>query len=116
MNIKSEKRVCDCNLQTQRLSLPNGEELQRISKLYKVLGEKKRLQIVFALSNKSMCVHELIKLLGVEQSLVSHQLKILRDIKIVKTERRKNEIVYSLNDHHIVELLTIAKEHVLEEL
>ncbi len=89
-------------------------KVEAMGKLFKVLGDKNRLAIVCLLKESDMCVHEIIKVLGKEQSLISHQLKILRDSKIVKTSKRKNETVYSLDDEHIGILLKIANEHVKE--
>lgn len=94
---------------------PKENQIEEISKLFKVLGERNRLHIVYALSSGALCVHEIEELLQVSQSLVSHQLKILRDAKIVKTSRRGNEIIYSLDDKHIELLLEIAKSHIQEE-
>lgn len=115
-----KKNSCDrectkCSEPCLSPSYPKENQIQEISKLFKVLGEKNRLHIVYALSSGSLCVHEIEKLLQVSQSLVSHQLKILRDAKIVKTSRRGNEIIYSLDDKHIELLLEIAKSHILEE-
>lgn len=92
----------------------NIETLDKISRLYKVLGDSNRLKVVYLLKDKEMCVHELTEQLKISQSLVSHQLKVLRDAKIVKTKRQKNHIYYSLDDEHIVSLVTIAKEHIEE--
>lgn len=94
---------------------PKENQITELSKLFKVFGEKNRLHIVYALIDKPLCVHEIEELLGASQSLVSHQLKILRDAKIVKTEKRKNEVIYSLDDAHIELLLEIAKEHIEEQ-
>ncbi len=109
-------RKCDnTNSCINKKEFKSDQEITvKMSKLYKVLGDKNRALILYLLKDKSMCVHELIKVLGVEQSLVSHQLKVLREANIVKTERRGNEIVYSLADDHIKILLNIAKEHVEE--
>lgn len=109
-----DKNCTKCEVPCFADKYPKEKEIADISKLYKVLGEKNRLHIVYALCDKEMCVHELEELLKISQSLVSHQLKILRDSKIVKTSRRKNEIIYSLDDDHIVELLKIAKAHIDE--
>ena len=84
------KRECDrectkCEKPCFADKYPKEKEIEDISKLYKVLGEKNRLHIVYALCDKQMCVHELEELLQISQSLVSHQLKILRDAKIVKS-------------------------------
>lgn len=114
---KKECEVCTVHEKTSLdENYPKENQIEQISKLFKVLGEKNRLHIVYALSKKSLCVHEIEEFLGVSQSLVSHQLKILRDAKIVKTERRRNEIIYSLDDDHIKILLEIAKEHISEEV
>ena len=99
----------------QNLNKIKDDELTlKISKLYKVLSDKNRTAILYVLKNKNMCVHELMKYLGQEQSLVSHQLKILRDANIVRTSRRGNHVVYSLADDHVNILLDVAKEHVEE--
>lgn len=115
MRKKTCNKICTkCEKPCFAGDYPKENQIEKIGKLFKVLGEKNRLHIVFALQTKSLCVHEIEELLGVSQSLVSHQLKILRDAKIVKTEKRKNEVIYSLDDEHISLLLEIAKEHVEE--
>lgn len=90
-------------------------EIEKLSSFYKVLGEKNRLGILSLLEKESMCVHELMCKLNISQSLVSHQLKILRDANIVVAARRGNEVVYTLADKHIAILLDIAKEHINEK-
>lgn len=92
----------------------NIETLDKISRLYKVLGDSNRLRVVYLLKDKELCVHEITEELKISQSLVSHQLKVLRDAKIVKTKRQKNHIFYSLDDEHIVQILSVAKEHIEE--
>ncbi|MBQ3158385.1 MAG: winged helix-turn-helix transcriptional regulator [Clostridia bacterium] len=91
------------------------KEIEKLSCFYKVLGEKNRLGILMLLEKEDMCVHQLMCKLNISQSLVSHQLKILRDANVVITRRRGNEIVYSLADKHIAILLDIAKEHINED-
>lgn len=94
--------------------IENSEIIDRIAKLYKVLGERNRLGVVYCLEKRSMCVHELVSNLHASQSLISHQLKTLRETGIVSTSKRGNEVVYTLKDKHIFSLLKIAKEHVSE--
>lgn len=86
------------------------------SNIFKVLGDKTRLEILFALETKSMCVGELVNSLGFSQSLVSHQLRVLRDNNIVSTVRNGNKVFYMLADDHITTLLNIAKAHISERL
>lgn len=92
------------------------ELVDKLSKLYKVFGDKNRVGILYALRSDNMCVHELMKVLGAEQSLISHQLRVLRDANIVKTSRRGNEVVYSLADDHVDILLEVGIEHIEEAL
>lgn len=94
--------------------MPNETEFNALSNLYKVLGDKTRLKIVFSLLEKACCVQEICHLLGLSQSLVSHQLKVLKDNKIVCFKRDKNKIYYILADDHIKYLLSIAREHIDE--
>lgn len=85
-----------------------------VANIFKVLGDKTRLEILFVLEHKSLCVGNLVNTLGFSQSLVSHQLKVLRDYNIVSTQRAGNKIYYSLADDHIASLLAMAKEHICE--
>ena len=94
---------------------PANDKVDKIAKLYRVLGDNNRLKIVFALLKYKMCVHELTNVLKVSQSLVSHQLRVLREAKIVKTERLKNHVFYSLDDEHISQIVEIAKSHIDEK-
>ena len=87
-----------------------------VSNIFKILGDKTRLEILFVLEHKSLCVSNLVEILGFSQSLVSHQLKVLRDNNIVCTQRAGNKIFYSLADEHITSLLKIAKEHASEKV
>lgn len=89
--------------------------IDRASKLFKVLGDTKRLSIVVALQNKSMNVTELSKELSIEQTNLSHQLKMLRDLRIVKVRRVGKTHIYSLDDLHINELLNLVFTHIREE-
>ena len=93
---------------------PNASEFEALSNLYKVLGDRTRLKIVFCLLAKKCCVQEICHCVNLSQSLVSHQLKVLRDNKIVVTERNKNKIYYTLADNLTSILLSIAGEHIDE--
>lgn len=88
---------------------------ESVTDLFKVLADRTRLEILFALEVDSMCVSQIVDLLGFSQSLVSHQLKVLRDNNIVTTNRQGNKIYYTLADEHITILLQIAKTHASEK-
>lgn len=93
--------------------MPSGE-LQRLAQTYKLLGDPTRLKIVMALKSGDMCVCDLAALVGLSESAVSHQLRRLRDLAIVKHRREGQILYYSLDDAHIAELIEMGAQHVKE--
>ncbi len=91
-----------------------AKELNRLSSIYKVLGDPSRLKIVMALRNVEMCVCDLAAFLGLTESAVSHQLRRFKDLALVKSRREGQVIYYSLDDEHVAELLNMGLEHVTE--
>jgi DNA-binding transcriptional ArsR family regulator len=89
-------------------------ELERLSLTYRVLGDPNRLKIVMALRNVEMCVCDLAAFTGLSESAVSHQLRRLKDLALVKRRRAGQIIYYSLDDEHVAELLTVGLEHIRE--
>lgn len=113
-----EKKICKekhC-LQTDNEMLLNKCVLCGMSKVFKAMSDMTRLKILYALSQNACCVCQLQQILGASQSLVSHQLRFLKGLNLVKSERMGNRVVYSLADEHVVGLLNLAIEHTLEEL
>ena len=116
--ILSEEDVCRIRVvHMDRVRLAHDEaisdkELDRLSSMYKVLGDPTRLKIVMALKDVEMCVCDLSAFLGVSESAVSHQLRRLRDLALVKKRRDGQVIYYTLDDRHIADLLSIALDHV----
>lgn len=95
-------------------NMKEEETLNRLAETFKVLGDTTRLKIIFALSLRESCVCDLVELLGITKSGVSHQLRILRDLRLVKYRREGKMVYYSLDDEHISELLERGLEHVEE--
>ena len=89
-------------------------ELDRLSLTYKVLGDPNRLKIVMALRNVEMCVCDLAAFTGLTDSAVSHQLRRLKDLALVKSRREGQIIYYSLDDEHVSKILNIGLEHINE--
>ena len=89
-------------------------DLEHLASTYKVLGDPTRLRIVMALKDVEMCVCDLAAFLGVSESAVSHQLRRLKDLALVKKRREGQVIYYALDDEHVAELLTIGLAHVRE--
>jgi ArsR family transcriptional regulator, lead/cadmium/zinc/bismuth-responsive transcriptional repressor len=97
-----------------RKHMPGDSLLQDLAQLFKVLGDHTRVRILHALSRSALCVCDLTSILGMNQSAVSHQLRVLRDAKIVKSRKNGKNVLYSLDDLHISELLRMGSEHVGE--
>ncbi len=92
----------------------SDKELNRLARTYKILGDQTRLRIVMALGGGEMCVCDLAAFLGISESAVSHQLRHLRDMALVKNRRDGQILYYSLDDKHVVDLLDLGLEHIRE--
>ena len=92
----------------------SDRDLARLSLTYRVLGDPNRLKIVMVLRNVEMCVCDLAAFTGLSESAVSHQLRRLKDLALVKSRRDGQIIYYSLDDTHVTELLEVGLEHVRE--
>jgi DNA-binding transcriptional ArsR family regulator len=101
-------------LQQAQKETVSAKELNRLSSIYKVLGDPSRLKIVMALRRIEMCVCDLAAFLGLTESAISHQLRRLKDLALVKSRREGQVIYYSLDDAHVQELLSVGLEHVTE--
>lgn len=85
-----------------------------LSDTFKTLGDKTRVKILQALSKEELCVCDISAVLDMSISAVSHQLRVLRNMNLVKYRRDGKVVYYSLDDAHIVQLLKVAYEHVTE--
>lgn len=92
------------------------ETIKLISETFKVLGDPTRVKIVFALSQEELCVCDIVNLLAATKSAVSHQLRVLRNMRIVKYRKSGKMVYYSLDDEHIKNLFDEGLRHVEEEL
>jgi len=97
-----------------RKEMISERELERLSLIYKVLGDPNRLKMVMALRNVEMCVCDLAAFTGLSESAVSHQLRRLKDLALVKSRRDGPIIYYALDDEHVSGLLDVGLEHVRE--
>lgn len=78
---------------------------------FKAISEPSRLKILLVLSCGELCVEHITQAVGGNQSAVSHQLKTLRENRIVKSQRRGKQVMYSIADGHIMTMIAVAKEH-----
>jgi DNA-binding transcriptional ArsR family regulator len=89
-------------------------KLDRLALIYKLLGEPSRLKIAMALRGGEMCVCDLAALLGISESAVSHQIRRLKDLALVKSRREGQILYYSLDDHQVDDLIEVGLNHVRE--
>lgn len=102
-------------LKSVREKLPNDELLCDLSDLFKLFGDTTRFKILYCLLQSELCVCAISELLGMTQSAISHQLKVLKDSKLVKTRREGKTIYYSLADEHVRHIIALGYEHLTEE-
>ncbi len=103
-------------LEKLRRDMPGGDVLGSLTGLFKVFGDNTRVRILLALSEGELCVCAIGEYLGMNQSAVSHQLKVLKDSRLIKSRREGRTIYYSLADSHVQSIITQGFEHVLEDL
>ncbi|MGD2014208.1 MAG: metalloregulator ArsR/SmtB family transcription factor [Desulfobacterales bacterium] len=99
--------------QARREAISN-RDLERLSLTYRVLGDPNRLKIVMVLRNVEMCVCDLAAFTGLSESAMSHQLRRLKDLALVKSRREGQIVYYTLDDAHVTELLEVGLDHVRE--
>ncbi len=94
--------------------LPDDKTLDKMESLLNVASDFTRLKIMYSISEDEKSVSEIVEEVGASQSLVSHQLKVLKKANLVTTRKEKTKVFYKLADHHIVELLNVVYDHVTE--
>lgn len=95
--------------------MPEETELYDLAELFKMFGDSTRIRILFVLSEAEVCVCDLAEALNMTQSAISHQLKILKQSKLVKNRRDGKSIFYSLADEHVKSILELGLEHIEED-
>ena len=94
--------------------MPCDEKLYDLAELFKVFGDSTRIKILYALFEHELCVCDIANLLGLSQTAVSHQLKILKVNKLVRARREGKIVFYSLDDGHVYSIINCGMEHVEE--
>ena len=113
--------ICDCSVIHEdivnkvRDNMPNDDLLFDVSDFFKILGDSTRLRILWALDNEEMCVCDIANLLNMTKSSISHQLKVLKEDRLVKNRKVGKEVYYSLNDEHVKMVLEIAITHIVHK-
>jgi len=94
--------------------MPEEDELYDLAELFKVFGDSTRIRILFVLFEAEVCVCDLAEILHMTQSAVSHQLKILKQAKLVTARREGKSVFYSLADDHVRTIIAQGREHIEE--
>ena len=112
MNLPHNHRTA---LASVRQRLPQDEQLFELADLFKVFGDSTRMRILYSLFEHELCVCAITELLGMEQSAISHQLRILKNAKLVGCRREGKTVCYYLADSHVRTIITQGYEHLSEE-
>lgn len=102
-------------LEKVRAKMPDDQPLYEVAEIFKVFGDLTRSKIISALTISEMCVCDIAELLGMTSSAISHQLRILKQARVVRSRREGKTVFYKLDDDHIEQIFHIAFEHVNEE-
>ena len=97
-------------------NMPDEEVLYDLAELFKLFGDSTRIKILYVLNESEMCVCDIAQLLGMTQSAISHQLRSLKQCRLVKARRDGKTVFYSLADSHVRTILDQGMEHVAELL
>lgn len=94
--------------------MPDDNDLYDLAEIFKVFGDSTRIRILYALFESEMCVCDIAQLLNMTQSAISHQLRILKQSKLVKSRREGKSVFYSLADSHVWSIMNQGFEHIKE--
>jgi DNA-binding transcriptional ArsR family regulator len=117
---KSAGDFCDCNIihedvvEGVRGKLMSAALRAEMADFYKIMGDSTRISILHALSFSEMCVCDISALLQMNQSAISHQLKTLRQTRLVRSRREGKVVYYSLNDEHVLKIIELGRNHMVE--
>ncbi|KZL92081.1 ArsR/SmtB family transcription factor [Clostridium magnum] len=112
--------ICNCSvihedvLLDVKKNMPEEEKLYDLAELFKALGDNTRVKILYALLNSEMCVCDIAALLGMTQSAISHQLRVLKQSRLVKYRREGKIVYYSLDDEHVKHIFDQGLIHISE--
>ncbi len=113
-NICKVKYVDKAKVKDVKKQMLKDNEINNLSEVFGILSDSTRIRIIFALSRKELCVCDISNLLGVSISAISHQLRILRNARLVKYRKQGKVVLYSLDDKHISTLFNEGLKHIRE--
>ena len=100
--------------QPEALDMPDDEVLYELADLFRVFGDSTRIKILYALHDNELCVQDIANAVQLSQSAVSHQLRVLKDSKLVRFRREGKTVYYALDDDHVRSILSMGLDHIEE--
>ena len=104
----------ECCEERVQKEMPGEDTLYDLTELFRIFGDSTRIRILYVLFEAEMCVCDIAALLGMTQSAISHQLKALKNARLVKSRRDGKTVFYSLADDHVKTIIDQGLEHILE--
>jgi ArsR family transcriptional regulator len=101
-------------VETVRASMPDEDTLYDLSELFRIFGDSTRIRILYALFEAELCVCDIAEVLGMTQSAISHQLRALKNARLVKGRREGKTVFYALADDHVKTIIGQGLDHVAE--
>ena len=120
MTVKIDQDRCDCDVihedvvNSVSAKMPKEESLYDLAELFKVFGDSTRIRILWALDEAEMCVCDIACLLNMTQSAISHQLRVLKQAKLVRNRKEGKVVYYSLDDEHVKMIFDQGLVHINE--
>lgn len=102
------------NVESARKAIPSDDTLIGVTETFRVLGDVTRLKVTIALARKELCVCDIANLLSVSESAISHQLRLMKTMRLVRYRKEGKKVYYALDDEHIEDLIRVAVRHVSE--
>jgi len=115
-----EENIFECNvihndvIKKVKDTMPNDELIFDVAELFKVFGDSTRMKIICALLEEELCVCDIAAITNTTQSAISHQLRVLKQAKLVKYRKEGKVVYYSLDDEHVREIFMKGREHIEE--
>ena len=95
--------------------MPDEDQLYDLAELFKIFGDSTRVRILYLLLESEMCVCDIAQCLSMNQSAISHQLRVLKNADLIRFRREGKTVIYSLADDHVRMILSCGMEHILEK-
>lgn len=114
MEVCSNSKLNEETLKNEQYAIPSKEEISDLAELFKLFGDSTRIKIIYTIYNRELCVHDIARIVNMTHSSVSHQLKNLKQARLVKSRKDGKEVYYTLEDEHIEKIFKLGLEHIEE--